>query len=262
MGQVTSKDGTKIAYDRLGEGPPVILVGGAFQYRSFDPRTQQLATLLAEKLTVIHYDRRGRGDSDDTKPYAVEREVEDLDALIAEVGGSSAAFGMSSGAALVVEAAATGLPITKIAVYEPPYVVGDDRTPVPADLADRLRELVTSGKPGDAVELFLTTAADVPAEFVAPMRDTLMWPGFEAAAQSLAYDVRLMGDYTVPTDRAAAITVPALVADGGASPAWMRKAAATLAAALPNAKTATLEGQAHDASPELLAPILIDFFTK
>jgi pimeloyl-ACP methyl ester carboxylesterase len=262
MSQVTSRDGTKIAYDQQGEGPPVILVGGAFQYRSFDPRTQQLAGLLAEKFTVIHYDRRGRGESGDTQPYDVRREVEDLGALIAEVGGQAAVFGMSSGAALVIEAAASGLPITKLAVYEPPFIVGDDRSPVPADLAERLSRLVAEGNPGDAVALFLTTAADVPAEFVAPMKDTPMWSGFEAAAPSLAYDVKLLGDGSVPADQAAKITIPTLVADGGASPAWMRNAAAALAKALPSSQTATLDGQAHGAAPDLLAPVLISFFEK
>jgi pimeloyl-ACP methyl ester carboxylesterase len=261
MSQVTSNDGTKIGYDQQGSGPPVILVGGAFQYRAFDPRTQELATLLAEQLTVINYDRRGRGESTDTSPYAVEREIEDIDALITEAGGSAGVFGMSSGAALALAAAASGSAITKLALYEPPYIVDDSRTPPPAGLARRLADLAASGDPGGAVELFLTTAADVPAEFVGPMRDSPIWPGFESVAHTLPYDMAVMGGYSVPAGHATAVTVPTLVADGGASPAWMRNAAARVAETLPDAKHYTLDGQSHDVAPAVLAPLLTTFFT-
>jgi pimeloyl-ACP methyl ester carboxylesterase len=156
---VVSRDGTTIAFDCTGNGPALILVGDAFQHRSFDPRTGRLAELLSADFTVYHYDRRGRGDSADTAPYAVQREVEDIDALIQDAGGSAYVFGMSSsGAILTVEAAAAGLAISKLAVYEPPAAVGDSRPTLPAGYLGPLRDLVAAGRRGDAVEYFLTPA--------------------------------------------------------------------------------------------------------
>ncbi|MEO8425181.1 MAG: alpha/beta hydrolase, partial [Actinomycetota bacterium] len=156
MNTVTSKDGTTIAFDRYGEGPAIVPVGGAFQHRAIDPSTAHLAELLAPQFTVYHYDRRGRGGSGDTAPYAVEREIEDIDALIQEAGGSAFAFGMSSGAVLALEAAAHGLAITKLALYEPPFFVDDSRPPLPADYLERLTDLLANDRRGDAVELFMT----------------------------------------------------------------------------------------------------------
>ncbi|WP_214412522.1 alpha/beta fold hydrolase [Sphaerisporangium fuscum] len=257
---VMSKDGTRIAYDRLGSGPAVILVGGAFQHRAFDPQTREMAGLLAERFTVVNFDRRGRGESGDTLPYAVEREVEDIDALIGEVGGSAFVFGHSSGAGLALEAVASGLAITKLAVYEPPFVVDDTRAQIPAALAKSLDELISAGLRSDAVELFMTGAVGVPPELIPQMRTTPMWAGFEEVAHTLAYDVTVMGDYQVPAARVAAFDIPTLVADGGESPDWMRNAAAALAAALPGAKRRTLEGQSHGVAPEVLAPLLAEFF--
>ena len=152
MEQVTSKDGTTIAFDRTGEGTPLILVGGAFQYRAIDQRTTELAELLARRFAVIHYDRRGRGDSGDTAPYAKEREVEDLGALVEEAGGSASVFAMSSGGALALDAASHGLDITKLALYEPPFIVDDGRPPLPEDYVTRLERLVSAGRRGAAVE--------------------------------------------------------------------------------------------------------------
>jgi pimeloyl-ACP methyl ester carboxylesterase len=261
MRKVHSKDGTTIAFDQSGKGSPIILVGGAFQHRSIDPRTAQLATLLAPHFTVFHYDRRGRGDSSDMAPYAVEREVEDLGALIAEAGGSAFVYGMSSGAALALEAAARGLAITKLALYEPPFIVDDSRPRLPEDFATQLTELVSSGRRGDAVELFMTKAAEVPVEVVAQMRNAPFWPAVEAVAHTLIYDTTIMGDNNaLPTERVASVTVPTLVIDGGASPKWMRNAAQAVADALPNAQRRTLAGQTHDVAPEALAPVLEEFF--
>jgi pimeloyl-ACP methyl ester carboxylesterase len=259
MSHVTSQDGTTIAFDSHGDGPPVILVGGAFQYRVFDPPTVNLAKLLGEHFTVIHYDRRGRGDSTDTAPYAVEREIEDIQALIEHVGGSASLYGMSSGSVLALDAARE-LPVTKLAVYEPPFIVGDSRPPLPSDYFDHLVDLVNAGKSGDAVELFLTQGAAIPAEFVTQMRGAPMWPGFEAVAHTLVYDATLMGDGSVPTDRWTKVTIPTLVAVGGASDEGMRKAADALVDVLPNARLAGLEGQTHDVAPDVLAPVLVDFY--
>jgi pimeloyl-ACP methyl ester carboxylesterase len=260
MPQVTSKDGTVIAYDRLGQGPALILVGGAFQYRAIDPRTTQLAALLAEHFMVFHYDRRGRGDSSDTQPYAVEREIEDLEALINEAGGATFVFGMSSGGVLALYAAARGLAIKKLALYEPPFHSGDEHARQAAERYTReLRALLSEGRRGDAVALAMITWG-APAEAIAGMRQTPIWSLFESVAPTLAYDNAIMGDGSVPAERLASITVPTLVIDGGASPAFMHNAAREVAHALPNAKLCTLEGQTHDVAPQALAPVLVEFF--
>ena len=259
MRKVHSKDGTTIAFDQSGEGPAIILVGGAFTDRS-QPTLVQLAALLAPHFTVINYDRRGRGDSGDTAPYAVECEVEDLEALIVEAGGSAFVCGFSSGAALALEAA-RGLAITKLALYEPPFIVDGSRPPLPQDFATQLKELASSGRRGDAAELFMTKAAEVPVEVVAQMRQAPFWPGVEAVAHTLIYDTTIMGDNNaLPTERVASVAVPTLVIDGGASPVWMRNAAQAVAEALPNAQHRTLEGQTHNVAPDALAPVLEEFF--
>jgi pimeloyl-ACP methyl ester carboxylesterase len=259
---VISSDGTTIAFDRLGQGPPVILVGGAFQYRAFDPRTGELAKLLADAgFTVYHYDRRGRGESTNGRPYSVQREVEDIDALVGDAGAPVALFGMSSGAALAIAAVASGVGVTKLAVYEPPFVVDDSRPRVPGDTARRIAELADSGRRGEAVELFMTAAVAVPAEMVTQMKQAPVWAGFTGMAHTLAYDVEVLGDYEVPA-AASELRIPVLVGDGDASPAWMRSAAAALADAVPNAQRITFRGQTHDIAPELLAPALAGFFNQ
>ncbi len=257
---VTSKDGTKIAYDQEGQGPAIILVGGAFQYRVIDPRTAHLAALLGPHFTVFHYDRRGRGESGDTLPYAVEREVEDLQALTDQAGGSAFVFGMSSGAVLALAAAARGVPIKKLALYEPPFNSGDAMTRQAAEnYTKQLTALLSEDKKGDAVALAMTTWG-APAQAVAGMRQTPVWSMFEAVAPTLAYDDAIMGDGSVPTGMLASVSVPTLVLNGSASPAFMHDAAQAVADALPQGQHRTLEGQAHDVSPEVLAPVLVTFF--
>ncbi len=261
MRTVTSNDGTTIAFDQSGAGPAVILVGGALSDRA---AAAPVAALLAPHFTVINFDRRGRGDSGDTQPYAVEREIEDITALIAAVGGSACVFAKSSGAALALEAANRSLPITKLALYEPPFIVDDARKPIPADYVPRLGELASSGQRGDAVEYFMANAVEVPAEMIAQMRQSPMWPGMEALAHTLAYDGAIMGDNMsgkpFPPGKWAAVTIPTLVMDGGDSPVWMRHAAQAVADILPNARCLTLEGQTHAIDPNLLAPVLTQFF--
>ena len=262
MTQVISKDGTTIAFDRSGAGPAVMLVGGAFQYRAIDPPTAQLAALLAQHFTVFHYDRRGRGDSSDMQPYAIEREIEDLEALINEAGGSAFVYGMSSGGVLALYAAARGLAIKKLVLYEPPFNAGDEHARQAAENYTRqLTALLTEGRRGDAVALAMTTWG-APAETVAGMRQTPIWPLFESVAPTLAYENAIMGDGSVPTERLASITVPTLVIDGGASPPFMQNAAQAAAHAHPNAQHRTLEGQTHDVAPEAVAPVLVVFFTS
>ncbi len=256
MATVTSKDGTTIAYDKSGQGPAVILVDGAMCHRTFGPMGG-LAPLLAEHFTVYMYDRRGRGESGDTAPYAVEREIEDIEALINEAGGSAYMYGISSGAALAM-AAANRLPsIKKLALYEAPYNFGRQQW---AEYTKQLKETLSDGRRGDAIALFMTLVG-MPAEAVAGMRQAPMWPGFEAVAPTLAYDAAALGDGSVPTARAAAINVPTLVMDGGASPAFMRETAQAIANAIPGAQYRTLEGQTHEVSAEALAPVLVEFFS-
>jgi pimeloyl-ACP methyl ester carboxylesterase len=257
VSKVTSRDGTVIAFSRSGEGPPIILVAGAFSDRS---QLNELAELLAQSFTVLNYDRRGRGESGDTPPYEVRREIEDLEAVIEEAGGAACVFGGSSGAALALEAAATGLEIEKLVVYEPPYVVDDSRPPVGPDIADRLSELIAAGRRGDAAELFMTEGALVPGEVVAEMRRSPIWAATEAMAHTLPYDAAVMGRGNRPsTERLAGITAPTLVIDGGASPAWIRNSADVVAETIPNATHTTLPDQMHDVAQEILAPVVSGF---
>jgi pimeloyl-ACP methyl ester carboxylesterase len=261
---VTSSDGTPIAFDRSGEGPAVILIAGAIQHRAIDPSFTQLASLLSGRFTVFTYDRRGRGDSGDTPPYAVEREIDDIAALIDEAGGSVSLFGVSSGAVLALDAAARGLPVTKLALYEPPFIVDDGRSPLPKDYVEQLTEMVSSGRRGDAVEFFMTIGVGMPAEAVAPMRGAPYWPALEGVAHTLVYDGEIMGEtmsgYPLPAERWASVTVSTLVMDGGDSPPYQRNSVQALVDILPDARRRTLEGQTHEADPSLLAPVLEEFF--
>src|SRR5260221_4318508 len=258
MEQVTSKDSTTIAFDRLGEGPAVILVSGGSVDRS---SLAALAELLAQRFTVFNYDRRGRGPSGDTPPYAVEREVEDIDAVVEAAGGSAYLFGSSSGAALALEAARQ-LPnrITKLALWEPPYIPEGFPRP-PADTAKTFSDLVAAWKRGDAAEYLMAKVVGMPPGFVAQARRLPWWAGHEALAPTLAYYATILGDYSLPTERAAQVTIPTLVLDGGASFPFLHPTAQALAAALPNGRQRTLEGQRHDVAAEVLAPALEEFFT-
>jgi pimeloyl-ACP methyl ester carboxylesterase len=259
MRKVISKDGTAIAFDRSGEGSPIILVVGAFNDRSTGA---PLAKLLEAHFTVFTYDRRGRGDSGDTAPYAVDREIEDLEALIVEAGGSASVFGYSSGATLSLKAAAGGLAITKLALYETPLIVDDSRPRPPEDLAAQLAELIAAGRRGEAVELFQTKVVGIPVEVVAQLRQAPFWPALEDMAHTLVYEMTIVGDLSVPTELAASVTIPTLVMDGGESPAFMHSGAQALVDALPNGQYRCLLGQTHDIVPEVLAPVLEEFFME
>ncbi len=258
MNKAASSDGTTIAFDRLGEGPPVILVGAALQDRA---TYRPLAEKLARHFTVINYDRRGRGDSGDTLPYAIEREIEDIGALLDEAGGTASVYGHSSGAALVLHAAAHGLPITKIALYEPPYTPDDEEwRRTSREDAEAIKTLLEEGRRSDAVSHILN-GIGVPQEMVDEMSHD---ERVVAMAHTLAYDSEIMGDIDrgggIPTDLAGTVTIPALVLCGGASQAWMIDVGRQVADALPNGRLSVLEGQDHSASPEALAPVLTEFF--
>jgi pimeloyl-ACP methyl ester carboxylesterase len=258
MDKVTSKDGTLIAFDRSGDGPAVIMVGGALSERSAGA---PLAALLAPHFTVFTYDRRGRGDSGDTPPYTVQHEIEDLEAILQEAGGAGFVFGHSSGAALALEATGhLSAKIKKLAVYEPPYMVAASDPKPPADHLEQIKALLAQGRRGDAVAYFMTTVVGMPAEAVTPMRRAPMWSGLEALAHTLVYDVLVMGHYSFPRQRVAAITTPILALAGGASPAWAHHAAQAIADTAPHAQRRTLDGQTHGAAPEVIAPVLQAFF--
>ncbi|HZD41664.1 MAG TPA: alpha/beta hydrolase [Terriglobales bacterium] len=265
MSKVISKDGTEIAYETRGTGPAVILVEGAFGHRSFG-FSSHLAELLAPTFTVYAYDRRGRGDSGNTMPFAVEREIEDIEALIENAGGSAFVYGISSGACLALEGAMQlGSKIRKLALYEPPY--NSDQAALPAwmEYRQKLDELLAADRRGDAVALFMRFVG-MPADQIEEMRKDPMWPVFEAVAPTLPYDAAAMGeDHTVPVERAAAINVPVLIMDGGANlklMPFMHATASALARAIPNAQQRTLEGQTHDVNMDILAPILVEFFNS
>ena len=258
MPQVTSRDGTTIAFDRTGSGPAVILVDGAFAHRAYvggRPLAQQLAT----DFTAITYDRRGRGESGDTQPYAVEREIEDIEALIEVAGPPVCLYGFSSGAVLALRAAAQlGTKVARLAVLEPPFTESGDH-PKREFFAyrSRLAELLEKGRHDDAVAFFLQDL--VPAEVLERMRHTPAWAVMTAVAPTLAYDHEVMGDGAVPAE-AAKVRVPVLILDGGDSPGFKHAAADALAAAIPQAQRQTLPGQVTTVPAEILAPVLKRFF--
>ena len=263
MRTVTSKDGTTIAFDQSGKGPAIILVGGALEQRAMDSDTARLAALplLRQHFTVIHYDRRGRGDSTDKQPYAVEREIEDIEALIGEAGGSAFVSGISSGAALAMEAA-IALPgkIRGLAMYEAPYNDDEPARQAWKEYRKQLKELLAAGRRGDAVGLFMMLVG-LPADQVPAMRQHPLWPMWEAVAPTLAYDAAVLGEEAaVPAERAARVGVPALIMDGGASYPFMHATALALANAIPDAQHRTLEGQTHEVAAEAIAPVLVEFF--
>ena len=259
MNRVTSKDGTSITFDQLGQGPSVVLVcGGSVDRMS----NAGLAEALAEHFTVYNYDRRGRGDSGDTPPYAIDREIEDIEAVIDAAGGSAYLYGISSGAALALHAAAAlGPKVKKLVLYEPPYILEGTRPRPPANTAQIYNEFVSAGRRGDAAEYFMVNVVGLPLEFAAQARNSPWWPAQEALAHTLAYDATVMGDYSLPTQLAASVTTPTLVIAGGDTWDWMQASDKALADALPNGEYRALEGQTHQVAPEALAPVLEQFFT-
>ncbi len=253
---VTSKDGTTIAYDRMGDGPAVVLVSGGSVDRSSNAG---LGEQLARQFTVYNYDRRGRGPSGDTQPYAIEREIEDIDAVIGAAGGSANLYGSSSGAALALFATAAGSPVTKLALWEPPWILDENRRP-PADTATIYRRLVAEDRRGDAVEFFMSKVVGMPDEFVASAKTQPWWPWQEALAHTLAYDAEVMADYSLPIEAIKRVKVPTIVLVGGASFDFFGPTAKAIAEALPGTEVKTLEGQEHNVDPAVLGPAVAEFF--
>jgi pimeloyl-ACP methyl ester carboxylesterase len=263
MDTVTSQDGTTIAYDKQGEGPAVIVVDGALSVHSSGGKSE-LAKLLAPHLTVYGYDRRGRGGSGDTLPYAVDREIEDIEALVDHAGGSAFLYGHSSGASLAMLASVKlGVKVGKLAMYEAPYNDDQEAQRTWAQYLSGLAEALGDGRRGDAVALFMQLVG-TPAEQVDGMRAAPFWPGMEAVAPTLAYDhAAIQGPAnSVPTDVAARVPVPALVIAGDAGIPFMPATARTLSQAMPHGQLRILEGQTHEVSAAVLAPVLAEFFAS
>jgi pimeloyl-ACP methyl ester carboxylesterase len=261
--QVMSADGTLIAFEQMGAGPPLILVGGATCDAA---RMRPTADRLARDFAVINYDRRGRGDSGDTLPYAVEREVEDIAALISRAGGRASVYGHSSGAALALHAAAQGLPIDRLILHEPPYSPDvEEHRREAREYGEQLESLLVEGRRGDALELFFALVG-MPPEVIGEMRRGPSWPAFEALAPTLAYDSAVMGDIThggtVPADVARRVTTPTLVLVGGASPEWMIDVGREVADTVRDGELRILDGQEHVVAPEVLAPVLEEFLRE
>ena len=255
---VVSKDGTKIIYDMLGKGPTVILVLGALNTRKAGAR---LAKLLSTHFTVISYDRRGRGDSADVQPYSPKREVEDLEALINEVGEPVYLYGHSSGGAIVFETAILlGKQIKKLAIYEVPYAVDDAAIRAAKDYNKKLKALLSGGHKDDAIALFMQYIG-VSDKQTQAMNRLPMWKGLVAMAPTLAYDSDLLGSgHAIPTSHLKHISSPALIMNGGNSPEFMRIVAERLSKIIPKAQHRSIDGQNHGVKPEVIAPILTEFF--
>ena len=267
---VTSREGTEIAFEKVGSGPAVILVNGAMSYRrAFDTVLEDLAELLSKDFTVYDFDRRGRGestDNSDIKSFTKEREIEDIQALVEEAGGKAMIVGFSSGGCVTLETTAVTPGITKAFVYEVPFIVDDSRQPLD-DYERHTTKLVAEGKLDELVEYFITVVAGVPAEFVGGIKqDKVMWERMRAIAPTIPHDAAFMSEFMkgkqLPAGYWSKVKVPVLVGDGGASPAWLHNAAEALAEALPNASRETFEGQTHSFDPKVLAPVIIEFFKK
>jgi pimeloyl-ACP methyl ester carboxylesterase len=264
MKKILSKDGTAIAVDRIGQGPALVFVDGAMCYRASGP-SQSLATALAGHFTVFTYDRRGRGDSSDGGPYDIQREVDDQAAVINEAGGEAVVLGVSSGAALALEAASRGVPITRLALYEAPFIVDDSRPALSDDFVPNLNAALSAGRRGDAVKMFMKVVG-VPGIFIMLMRLMPAWSKATAVAHTLPYDFAIVGPFQkgrpLPPRRWSGAAMPTLVMDGGKSPTWMRNATRALASVLPNATYRTLDGQTHMVKPKALTPPLVEFFRR
>jgi pimeloyl-ACP methyl ester carboxylesterase len=261
MKQVTSKDGTLIAYDKSGSGFPVILVDGALCSRDFGPMPK-LAPLLADHFTVINYDRRGRNESTDTKPYAPEREIEDIEALINAAGGSAFVTGFSSGAALALAAAASGLNIPKLALYEPPFRVDDEGHHAPANSLEQLKAMIAADRRADAVKFFMHDIIGLPSIVVFIMRLMPIWPKLKAVAHTLPYDITILGNFSLPQKMAASVKIPTLIAGGEKSQVTLRHTVKKLSEVMPNSELQILKGQTHNVSEKVIAPVLTEFFNK
>ncbi len=255
VGRVASRDGTQIAFEKFGRGDALVIVGGALSDRS---GAKPLAAALGDHFTVYTYDRRGRGESGDTQPYSVDREIEDLEAVIERAGKRARVYGVSSGAALALQATVK-MPsrVVQLAVYEPPY--GQEQSAYDRQKAN-VNRIVEAGQPGDAAEFFLAEIG-TPPEAIDDMKRSPEWKRMAKIDFTLAYDYAVLGDGQVP-EAVAQITAPTLVMDGEKSMPFIRPSADRIAELIPNSRQRTLAGQTHQAKPEAVAPVLIEFFSS
>ncbi|AYF72941.1 alpha/beta hydrolase [Nocardia yunnanensis] len=263
-GFVDSKDGTRIAYTRYGTTcPAVVLVDGALAAQEFGPN-KSLAEALSSRYTVYTYDRRGRGGSGDTLPREVEREFEDLDAVIALAVEPVMLYGISSGGGLVLDYLRSGRTARKVALYEVPLVVDDTRPPTPDDFVEQTNSILAQAKNGSAVKYFMRTGVDLPALMVAAFPLFPGWSHLKAVAPTLAYDLQYVGAFQhgrpLPADRWSGLTMPVTLIAGGKSPEWMRRGNSALAEVIPGATHRVLPGQTHLVKAAALAPVLVEFF--
>lgn len=260
---VTSADGTRIAHTVQGDGPAVVIVDGALCHRGFGP-ARGIAAQLADSHRVFGYDRRGRGESGTGGPYDVQREIEDLAALVEAAGGSATLLGISSGAALALRAAAAGIGVDRVVAYEPPFSTSDEQRKRFAEYRAGLAADLAAGDRGAAVARSMAFVG-APRLVVAHLRNSPTWPALEAVAPTLAHDADVLDGADgapVPAQRLAALTVPVLLLDGGDSPAMLRDATREAAAATPTARYGTLPGQTHEVSPDVLAAAVVEFLAK
>jgi pimeloyl-ACP methyl ester carboxylesterase len=257
---VRSADGTTIAYETVGTGPALVLIGGSFCDRRAPPSGTPLAALLADRFTVYSYDRRGRGDSTDRQPYATEREIDDLAAVVKAAGGEVFVFGNSSGSFIGLDAAAVGVAISKLACYEPPVILDASRASAMIGVASELAEASAANRRAEAVELYMTRVMQMPAPAFEQMRKSPMFGGLQALAHTLSYDLLFTARGPARLAVAASVRCPTLVMNGSASPPWMRKAIERLAGAIPGGRHRTLEGQTHAVDIAIIARALEEFF--
>jgi pimeloyl-ACP methyl ester carboxylesterase len=257
----TSRDGTIIAFTKRGSGPPLIIVDGAFCYRENGPATE-LATQLAQHFTVFTFDRRGRGESGDTAPYTVMREIDDLQAVASEAEEVPYVLGISSGGALILQAVASGVGVKEIALYEPPYLADGNRPRSFEDAKGRLQSLIAAGDRGGAVSFFMTDVYGAPRAFVFAMPFLMpnAWQRNKLVVHTVPYDLTILDDRSVLNERSSSISVPTLVIGGEKSPKVLRDAVTAVANALPNGQSRFLAGQDHNISSRALAPVLFEYF--
>jgi len=263
MSTVTSADGTTIAFEAYGDGRPLILIDGATAHRAVNPLNDEVGQLLTDRFRTYAYDRRGRGASSDTAPYAIQREIEDIAALIEDAGQPAILFAWSSGGLLALDAAAAGLPVAGLVLFEPPVVVDDVRPPLPSDYVEQLDAFVAEGRRDKAAELFMTAAAMLPAEAVAGMKQSPYWAPVEEIAHTISYDGRIMGTTMsgnpLPSDRWADVKAPVLVLYGDKTWPALSAGAQAVAAHLPTATLKAIPGENHGTEAATLAPVLREF---
>ncbi|TDO60008.1 pimeloyl-ACP methyl ester carboxylesterase [Kribbella sp. VKM Ac-2571] len=263
MSTVTSADGTAIAFEAYGEGRPLILIDGATAHRAVNPVNGEVGKLLTDSFRTYAYDRRGRGESSDTAPYAIQREIEDIAALIEDAGQAAILFGWSSGSLLALDAAAAGLPVAGLVLFEPPVVVDDVRPPLPSDYVEQLDAFVAEGRRDKAAELFMTAAAMMPAEAIPGMKQSPYWAPVEEIAHTISYDGRIMGTTMsgnpLPADRWADVKVPVLVLYGDQTWPALSAGAQAVAEHLPTATLKAIPGENHGTEAATLAPVLREF---